>query len=83
MDDLSQEIREQLLDILPRKQHKRIDAILEVVETAVYPYLAVDEVEVIGARVAVETVSAYGLDIRVDANGNATTVGFPYGGELR
>jgi hypothetical protein len=36
-------------------------------------------VEVHGARVPVEVVEAYGLDIEVDANGNAVTVSSPWG----
>lgn len=39
-------------------------------------------VEVIGARVPVETVEVYGLTIRLDANGNAVSITSPYGLEV-
>jgi predicted transcriptional regulator len=69
-----------LEEILPKSQHKKIERIVEAL--ALEDVQTVDEVAVIGARVPVEHVTAYGLEIAVDANGNAVTVGFPYGGEL-
>lgn len=36
-------------------------------------------VHVEGARAAISRTEAYGLEFEVDANGNATTVHFPYG----
>lgn len=39
----------------------------------------VREVEILGARVGIETVQAYGLEFAIDANGNAAVVRFPYG----
>jgi hypothetical protein len=39
----------------------------------------VREVEILGARVGIETVQAYGLEFTIDANGNAAVVRFPYG----
>lgn len=69
--------REWLLDLLPKSAHKHIDAILRKFTPEV-----VHEVEVVGARVQIEQVEAYGLSIGLDANGNAVTVGFPYGAEV-
>jgi hypothetical protein len=71
------ETREWLIELLPKSAHKHIDRIIDelVSRTAA-------TVEVVGARLAVETVTAYGLDIGVDANGNAAWVGFPYGADV-
>jgi hypothetical protein len=71
----------ELREILPKSQHKKIQRILEAL--GLDEGITVDEVAVSGARVPVEHITAYGLDISLDANGNAATVGFPYGGELR
>jgi hypothetical protein len=69
--------REWLLDLLPKSAHKHIDAILEY-----FALQPASVVEVIGARVGVEEVDAYGLHITLDANGNAERVVFPYGAEV-
>lgn len=42
----------------------------------------IETVEVIGSRVAVEQVTAYGLDISIDAGGNAVQVTSAYGLEV-
>lgn len=55
---------------------KKIDAILGYIRDN---DLWVGSVEVIGARVAIETVEVYGLEITVDANGNAVHVSSPHG----
>lgn len=63
-----------LAELLPKSAHKHIPAILDHFDP---PEIA--EVEIVGGRVRVEEVEAYGLVIDVDANGNATAVRFPYG----
>jgi hypothetical protein len=78
---MEETLRAELEEILPKSQHKKIERILDVVDD--YLTIEVDEIAVSGARVPVEHVTAYGLEISLDANGNAATVGFPYGGELR
>lgn len=69
-----------LLDLLPKAAHKKIPAILdyfgEQVAAAFKPFHLA---EIEGGRVAIEHVEVYGLEIGVDANGNASTVQFPYG----
>lgn len=69
--------REWLADLLPKAAHKHIPAILEYF--AVEP---VGEVEIIGARVQVEEVEAYGLRIGLDTLGRAVTVEFPDGADV-
>ncbi|WP_371409767.1 hypothetical protein OG423_14275 [Micromonospora zamorensis] len=66
-----------LADLLPKSAHTKIPAILSYFGQAE----ATHEVDVVGARVPVETVEAYGLLIGVDANGNAATITFPHGAE--
>lgn len=55
--------------------------VVEALESAGHLYANgwVTEVEVHHARVPVETVEAYGLTIRVDANGNAVSVSSAHG----
>jgi len=69
--------REFLTDTLPKAAHKKIDAI--VAEFDAYTSEEVTSVDVDGARLAVETVEAYGLEITLDANGNAVSITSPYG----
>lgn len=71
------EDREWLADLLPKAAHKHIPAIL-----AAFAPERVEWVEVTGARVVVEMKYAYGLALGIDANGNAATVGFPYGADV-
>lgn len=66
--------REWLADLLPKSAHKHIDEILDYFEPE-----RITQVEVLGGRVRVERVEAYGLEIDVDANGRATRVAFPDG----
>jgi hypothetical protein len=73
----SKESREWLAKLLPKAAHKHIGAILDN-----FMIEAVEAVEILGARVQVEQVEAYGLTIGLDANGNAVTVEFPYGAEV-
>lgn len=75
--DARDENREWLLELLPKSAHKKIDQILDYFAPEV-----VAEVEIVGARVQVERVEAYGLRIGLDANGNAVTIEFPYGAEV-
>ncbi len=56
---------------------KKVDAIVGYVEDN--DFVDVRTVEVIGARVGVETVEIYGLEITVDANGRAERVTTPCG----
>jgi hypothetical protein len=76
-EDADHELREWLTKLLPKAAHRKIPALIEGIRE-----MQLDEVgtvEVNRARVAVETVSAYGLDFELDANGNAVTVSFPFG----
>jgi hypothetical protein len=66
--------REWLESILPKAAHKKIDLIIEY-----YAPVDIGQVEVNGGHLVVDTVEAYGLDIGLDASGNATTVSSPYG----
>lgn len=66
-----------LADLLPKSAHTKIPAILSYFGQAE----DVREVDVVGSRVPVETVEAYGLLVGVDANGNAATITFPHGAE--
>jgi hypothetical protein len=77
MDDLAEYLR----SILPKGAHKHVDDIVEYVTTMPL-YAAVETAEVNYARVPVETVRAYGLELRLDASGNAVTVTFPHGAEV-
>ncbi|RLK22673.1 hypothetical protein DER29_0512 [Micromonospora sp. M71_S20] len=70
--------RAELAEILPKSAHRHIGRILD---TLGLPEV-VRAVDVVGARVPVETVEVYGLSIGLDANGNAATVGFPHGAEV-
>lgn len=42
-------------------------------------FTAVDAVDVVGAKIPVEYVTMFGLEISVDANGNAVEVSSPHG----
>jgi len=66
-----------LAGLLPKSAHAKIPEILSYFGQAE----EVHEVDVVGSRVVVETVEAYGLVIGVDANGNAATITFPHGAE--
>lgn len=78
MNPAREQARGALEEALPKSAHKHIRKVLDALGYAD----AVNAVEIVGARVAVETVSAYGLVIELDANGNAVTIGFPYGAEV-
>lgn len=67
-----------LADLLPKSAHTKIPAILSYFGQAE----AASKANIVGSRVPVETVEAYGLSIGVDANGNAATVEFPHGAEV-
>jgi hypothetical protein len=54
----------------------KLDEMADALGVEPYGY---GSVEVIGARVAVGTVEAHGLEITVDANGNAVHVSSPHG----
>lgn len=75
------ELAQYLCEILPKSAHKHVDAIVEYVTTMPL-YAEVETAEVHRARIPVETVWAYGLEIRLDASGNAVTVTFPHGAEV-
>jgi hypothetical protein len=69
--------REWLAELLPKSAHKHVPAILEY-----FAPQPVGNVEVVGARVAVERIEAYGLLIQLDALGRAVRVAFPDGAEV-
>lgn len=77
MDELEKDLR----GMLPKSAHKHIADIVEYI-TTMPVYHTVNAVEVHHARVPVETVLAYGLELRLDALGNAVTVTFPHGAEV-
>jgi hypothetical protein len=76
-DDDAQDAREWLTSLLPEGAHRHIDTIVDF-----FGAMTAHEVEVVGGRVPLERVSAYGLDIRLDANGAAAAIRFPYGAEV-
>lgn len=63
--------RDFLLDLLPKSQHGKVARIVEEFETYTTTCSAV---LVDGAHVGIEEIEAYGLDITLDANGNAERV---------
>lgn len=67
----SEEFRKFLIDLLPKSQHGKIPAIIVEFETYTD---GVSAVLIDGARVGVETIEAYGLEIILDAHGNAERV---------
>ena len=75
----AEELRSELAEILPKSQHKKIDAIVALIEPEPWSITAVD---VAMAHVGIETVEAYGLVIKLDANGDAASVEFPYGADI-
>jgi hypothetical protein len=75
---MADEDRKELESILPKSAHKKIDEILAHFANLGFPYV----VEVANSRVAVESVTAYGLDLTLDAHGNAVTVESQYGFEV-
>lgn len=72
------DLREQIAEILPKSQHHKIDRILDVIDPEQY---LISTVEVLRSAVGIETVEAYGLTIKLDANGDAAEITFPYGAE--
>ena len=68
-------------DVFGRMPNERVVTICEELARVAAEYFgeSVLSAEIRGARVAIETVRAYGLSIGVDGNGNATRVDFPYG----
>lgn len=75
MDDF----REFLAGLPGKMSQKNLDAIVEHVE-ALMPPETVNTVEVLDARIPTHHVRAHGLDIMLDASGNAVAVIFPHGG---
>ncbi|MGI5245433.1 hypothetical protein [Dactylosporangium sp. CA-139066] len=74
------DIREILAEVLPKAAHKKIPELAERL-AELYPD-SIEVVDIEGARVAVETVEAYGLEIEVDALGRASAVYFPNGASV-
>lgn len=72
MDDF----REFLKGLPGKMSAKTMDAIVEHVE-AMLPADTVKTVELIGARIPTHSVRIHGLDIALDASGNAVAVMFP------
>ncbi len=71
------DFREFLLETLPKSAHKKVDEIM-----AEFGMYVVDiEAVHVGQHplVCVETVTAYGLEIELDAHGQATLIHFPDG----
>lgn len=68
-----------------RSENKRLalaGTIVRALEEAGYLAYDIATVDVVGARVPIETVEAYGLTIRLDASGNAVSIASPYGLEI-
>lgn len=79
-DTLEAAVDEPLEKAFPRTSKAERDAVVaEIVQRVLH--LPIFEVEVIGARMPVETIEAYGLEIHLDANGRAARVVFPDGAE--
>lgn len=74
-------IREHLGKSLPKVSKTKLDELADWIYE-INPSedgAGIDTVEASGARCVVGRVSAYGLDIEVDATGNAAHITFPYG----
>ncbi|MEU8657449.1 hypothetical protein [Actinoplanes philippinensis] len=69
--------REALAEILPKSQHTKIERIVTLLDDDL-----VYEVDICRSRVGIERITAYGLTIAVDANGDAAAIEFPYGAEV-
>lgn len=72
------DLEDRLREILPKTQHKKIEAIMDACGSA----LTVSEVAPHKTHAPIETVQAYGLTIGIDANGYAASVEFPDGAEV-
>ena len=90
VDDVVWELAEsfQGADVFGRMSDERVVTICEELARVAAEYFGekteysgekIVSAEICGARVAIETVQAYGLSIGVDGNGNAARVDFPYG----
>lgn len=66
------EFREFLLDLLAKSQHGKVDQI--ITEFTAHLDREFATVEIHHSHIAVEMVEAYGLEIELDAVGNAVTV---------
>lgn len=75
------EIRAHLTETLPKASKKKLDELADWIHDLdpSEDGNGITSVEVEGARAAISRTEAYGLEFEVDANGNATTVHFPYG----
>lgn len=67
--------------VLPKRarQDLAVDIVDALDEAGHLMYEPVESVEVVGARVSVETVEVHGLTISLDANGNAVRITSPWG----
>lgn len=72
--DLKLELREELEEILPTSQHKKIDKLIEVFES--YYDISLNCVEVEGAHLVTETIEYPGGEIGLDAAGNMVRATF-------
>jgi hypothetical protein len=72
-------LRTELAEILPKAQHKKIDRIVGLLSPEAGTFT---EAEMCQGYVGVETVQRFGLDITLDAHGDATAIRFPYGAEV-
>lgn len=72
--------------LIPSKvEGRRIElatSIVNALTEAGHIHEEISAVEVLGARVPVETVEVYGLTITLDANGNAVQISSPWGLEV-
>ena len=75
-----EEFRE-FLKSLPKMSAKTMEALMERVEE-MFPVGGVKSVEIDHSHVIVETVTAYGLEIELDAHGNAVTIEFPRSAQI-
>lgn len=64
------------------KRVEAADAILAALDNAGALADGMYAVAVVGARIPVEYVPMYGLEIGIDANGNAVSIGSPWGLEV-
>ncbi|MFG1872104.1 hypothetical protein [Micromonospora arborensis] len=80
-ETLDAAVDEPLAEAFPRTSKVKRDAVVKEIVRRVLN-LTVFEVAVIGTRMPVETVEAFGLEIGVDANGRAARVVFLDGAEL-
>ena len=71
------DLHDELAKILPKSQHSKIEKIAELFHPDTINHVVLPR-----THAGIETVELYGLKIRVDGNGHASGVTFPFGAEV-